>query len=208
VTRAALRERFGRFPNGVAVPWVAVAVMAVTMSFVDGFWIISLREAAGAAIRTGRPFASWLADSTAVVPIFALAVLAALGIAYERYGPVLRRTRAVVVTSLLVALAGTAAALVVAFSSIGYDYYLQATQAEQVESTHGHGAAISPGDPTCTGNCAVERATLEVHAWGFAYLVPLFLGTNVVLVGWMVALRGGRLDAPTRRVQREPEPAA
>ena len=46
MTRAALRERFGRFPNGVAVPWVAVAVMAVTMSFVDGFWIISLREAA------------------------------------------------------------------------------------------------------------------------------------------------------------------
>jgi hypothetical protein len=208
VSAATLRERFGSFPNGVAVPWVVVAVMAVTMSFVDGFWIISLREAAGAAIRTGRPFASWLADSTAVVPLFALAVLAALGFAYERYGPVLRGARTVVATSLLVALAGTAAALVVAVSSAGYDYYLQTGQAEQVETTHGHGAAISPDDPTCTGSCAVERATLEVHGRALAYLAPLLLGTNLLAVGWVVAMRGGRLDAPAARVRRELEPTA
>jgi hypothetical protein len=208
VSARALRERFGTFPNGVAVPWVVVAIMAVTMSFVDGFWIVSLREAAGAAVRTGRPFASWLADSTAVVPLFALAILAALAFAYERYGPVLRRPRAVITTSLLIALAGTVAAMVVALSSTGYDYYLQATAAEKVETTHGHGAAISPDDPTCTGSCAVQRATLEVHARGLTYLAPLVLGTNLVLVGWLVALRGGRLDAPTARARRELEPTA
>ena len=202
----AWRERFGTFPNGVAVPWVVVAIMAVTMSFVDGFWIVSLREAAGAAVRTGRPFASWLADSTAVVPLFALAVLAALAFAYERYGPVLRRARAVVATSVLVALAGTVAGIVVAISSAGYDYYLQAGQAEQVESTHGHGGAVSPDDPTCTGSCAVERATLVVHARGLAYLAPLLLGTNLLVVGWTVAVRGGRLDAPRARTRRELEP--
>jgi hypothetical protein len=207
VSGRTLRERFGTFPNGVAVPWVVVAVMAVTMSFVDGFWIVSLREAAGAAVRTGRPFASWFADSTAVVPLFALAILAALAIAYGRYGPVLRRARAVAATSVLVALAGTVAAMVVALSSAGYDYYLQAGAADKVETTHGHGAAISPDDPTCTGSCAVQRATLEVHARGLAYLAPLLLGTNLVLVGWLVAIRGGRLDAPTTPA-RDLEPTA
>jgi hypothetical protein len=54
----------------------------------------------------------------------------------------------------------------------------------------------------------VQRATLEVHAWGLAYLAPLMLGSNVLLVGWLVAMRGGRLDAPAPRDRRELEPAA
>jgi hypothetical protein len=196
---AAVRARRGTLPGGVPVPWVAVAVLAVGMSFADGFWIVSLREAAGAAIRTGRPFASWLIDCTVVLPLFVLAVLAAFAIAHQRYGPVLRSARKVAMTALLVALAGTVAALVVGFASAGYDYYLQAGQAEFVAATHGHTGAVSPSDPTCTGSCAVERATLEVHALGLAYSVPLQLATNVVLVGWVVALRGGRLGGRPRR---------
>lgn len=192
------RERRGTLPGGVPVPWVAVAVLAVGMSFADGFWIVSLREAAGAAIRTGRPFASWLVDSTVVLPLFVLAVLAALAVAHRRYGPSLARARKVVATSLLIAVAGSAAALVVAVSSAGYDYYLQARDADTVAATHEHVGAVSPSDPTCTGSCAVDQATLEVHGRGLAYLAPVLLVTNVVLVGWVVALRGGRLDVRRR----------
>ena len=199
MSAATLRERFGTFPNGVPVPWTAVVATAVVMAFADGFWIISLREAAGAAIRTGRPFASWLVDSTAVLPVFVLAVLVALAVAYRRYGPVLRGVRTVAMAALLIAAAGTVAGLVVAVSSAAYDYYLQAGQAELVALTHGHSGAVSPSDPTCTGSCAVEQSTLEVHARGLAYSVPLLLATNVVLVGWVVAMRGGRLDAPAVR---------
>ena len=177
------------------MPRVAVAVLAVGMSYADGFWIVSLREAAGAATRTGRPFASWLVDSAVVAPVFAPAVLAALAVAHRRYGPSLATARRTVAAALLVAVAGTAAALVVAVSSAGYDYALQARAAETVQATHGHAGAVSPGDATCTGSCAVERATLQVHARGLAYLAPLVLVTNVLLVGWTVALRGGRLDA-------------
>ena len=191
----AVPERRGTLPGGVPVPWVAVAVLAVGMSFADGFWIVSLREAAGAAIRTGRPFASWLVDSTVVLPLFVLAVLAAYAVAHRRYGPRPVRARKVVATSLLIAVAGSAAALVVAVSSAGYDYYLQAGDADTVAATHKHVGAVSPTDPTCTGSCAVDQATLEVHGRGLAYLVPVLLVTNVVLVGWVVALRGGRLDA-------------
>ena len=187
-----------------SAPWSIVIPLAALMCFADGFWIISLREAAGAPIRTGRPFASWLADCTAVLPLFVLAVATALAIAYGRYGAVLRQTRTVVKTALIVALAGTLTGLVVAFASAGYDYYLQANEAEFVATTHVHTGAVSPTDPTCTGSCAVEQATLEVHARGLAYSVPLLLTTNVLLVGWTVALRGGRLDA--RRTRREPEP--
>jgi amino acid transporter len=197
----AVRAQRGTLPGGVPVPWVAVAVLAVAMSFADGFWIVSLREAAGAAIRTGQPFASWLVDCTVVLPLFVLAVLAAFAIAHRRYGPELRRPVTVVKAALLVALAGTVAALVVGVASAGYDYFLQAGQAEFVAATHGHTGAVSPSDPTCTGSCAVERATLEVHALGLAYSVPLQLATNVVLVGWVVALGGGRLGGhPGREV--------
>ena len=195
---AAVRARRGTLPGGAPVPWMTVAVLAAGMSFADGFWIISLREAAGAAIRTGRPFASWLVDSTVVLPLFVLAVLAALAAAHQRYGPELRRPMTVVKASLLVVLAGTVAALVVGVASAGYDYYLQAGQADLVAATHGHSGAISPSDPTCTGSCAVDKATLEVHALGLAYLVPLELATNLVLVGWVVALRGGRLGSGPR----------
>ena len=107
-----------------------------------------------------------------------------------------------VATALLVAAAGTVAGLAVAVASAGYDYYLQAGQADVVAATHGHSGAVSPTDPTCTGSCAVDQATLEVHARGLAYSVPLLLTTNVVLVGWVVALRGGRLDA-RRRLRAE-----
>ena len=183
-------------------PWSVVLPLAVLMCFADGFWIVSLREAAGAAIRTGRPFASWLADCTAVLPLFVVAVTTAFAVAYGRYGAVLPQARTVVKTALLIAVAGTVAGLVVACASAGYDYYLQAHDAEFVQSAHGHTGAISPTDPTCTGSCAVDEATLTVHGRGLAYSVPLLLATNVLLVAWTVALRGGRLDA--RRPRREP----
>lgn len=201
----ATSARRGSLPHGAPVPWGTVAALAVVMSFADGFWIVSLREAAGAAIRTGRPFASWLVDCTVVLPLFVLAVLAAFAIAHQRYGTVLRSGRAVVATALLVAVAGTVAALVVGVASAGYDYYLQAGQAEFVAASHGHTGAVSPSDPTCTGSCAVEQATLGVHAVGLAYSVPLQLATNVVLVGWVVAMRGGRIG---RRCRREPGTAS
>jgi hypothetical protein len=195
---ARTRARRGTLPHGVPVPWPTVVALAVVMSFADGFWIISLREASGAAIRTGRPFASWLVDCTVVLPLFVLAVLAAFAIAHQRYGPELRSARRVVATALLVAVAGTVAGLAVAVASAGYDYYLQAGQADVVATTHGHSGAVSPTDPTCSGSCAVDQATLEVHARGLVYSAPLLLTTNVVLVGWVVALRGGRLDARKR----------
>lgn len=215
---AGTRARRGTLPHGAPVPWATVAALAVVMSFADGFWIVSLREAAGAAIRTGRPFASWLVDCTVVLPLFVLAVLAAFAIAHQRYGPVLRSARQVVATGLLVAVAGTVAALVVGVASAGYDYYLQAGQAEFVAASHGHTGAVSPIDPTCTGSCAVEQATLGVHAVGLAYSVPLQLATNVVLVGWVVAMRGGRIGGrcgqpavmlrrPCRTSRARPAPA-
>jgi len=190
---APTADRPGILPSTVRAPWVATTVLAVGMSFVDGFWIVSLREAAGAAIRTGRPFASWVVDCTVVLPLFVGAVVAGFAIARRRCGS-RQGARKVVTTGLLVALAGTVAALVVAVSSAGYDYYLQAGQADLVAASHSHGSGqVSPYDPTCTGSCAIDLSTLVVHARGLAYLAPLLLVTNVVLVGWVVALRGGRL---------------
>ena len=197
---ASVRERLGTFADDVAVPWSAVAVLAAVMSFADGFWLISLRDAIGAVERINRPFTSWLVDSTVVLPLFALAVLGALAVAYKRYGPVLRRGRQVVTAALLIAAAGTLAALVVAVASSAYDYHFQSSRLEQAGSQHVHPI----GSATCNASCAEELQTLEAHARGIGYAVPVLLTTNVLLVGWVVGMRGGRLDAP---VVRRKEPA-
>src|ERR1043165_9590888 len=95
------------------------------MAYGDGFWVMSLREAAGAIERMDSPFQSWLRESTLVLPIFVIAVLGATAFALARFGPTPRRTRTVVVVALLVAAAGTLAGVVGLAASSAYDYHLQ-----------------------------------------------------------------------------------
>ena len=77
------------------------------MAYADGFWMISLRGAVGAIERTEEPFASWLRESTLVLPVFVFAVLGALTLALRWFGPVLRKS-STVLTALLIVAAGTA----------------------------------------------------------------------------------------------------
>ena len=188
----------------VRVPWVAVAVLAVGMSFADGFWIVSLREAAGAAIRTGRPFASW--PSTARWSCRCSSwrwwrrSRSPTGGTDRRRGGA-RSWRP-----------GCSVAWPEPWPRSSWPSRAPDTtttcrpaEADQVAATHSHGSGqVSPYDPTCTGSCAIDISTLVAHARGLAYLAPLLLATNVVVVGWVVALRGGRLDAPAGGRQGRP----
>ena len=77
------------------------------MAYADGFWMMSLRGAVGAIERTDEPFASWLRESTLVLPVFVFAVLGALTLALRLFGPELRKS-STVLTALLIVAAGTA----------------------------------------------------------------------------------------------------
>ena len=73
-------------PAAPPVPWTTVLPFAVVLAYVNGFWVTAIRGAVGSTERTTAPFTSWLHDSTLLLPLFVLAVLAALSLAAHGTG--------------------------------------------------------------------------------------------------------------------------
>ena len=173
----------------LGVPWSTVLPLAVVLAFADGFWMVSLRGTVGAIERTEEPFANWLRESTLLLPVFVFAVLGALTLAQRRFGPVLRSPRTVLATALLVVATGTVAGIAEMAASSAYDYRLQSSQLRLMHSL----------SHTTAGRDQLQQATfaLQVHAVGYGSAILLV--TNLVLVGWVVAMRGGRLKVSASR---------
>ena len=184
----------GTRPSRPGVPWSTVVVLAVVLAAADGFWMTSLRGAVGAISRTQEPFTSYWRSTALMLPVFVLAVLAALALALRRFGPELRSRRAVVATGLLVAVAATLAAVGLSAGSAAYDYYLQSAQLGMVHAMPGM------GDDCSTACLDLQRsATIEAHVRAVGYAGAALLATNVLLVGWLVAMAGGRLRVSSAR---------
>jgi hypothetical protein len=180
-TGATLRARLA------AAPWATVLPLAIVLAFADGFWMISLRGAAGAIERTQAPFTSWLFESTLSLPVFALAVLGALTLAARWFRPATHTPkRAATATALLVVAAGTLVGLVEVAASSAYDYHLQANQLQLM--------AAMPDMPDMGPTSAQLQATLGVQLHAVGYGSALLLATNLIAVAWVIALRGGRLN--------------
>jgi hypothetical protein len=188
--RDSVSEGSGAIPGRPAVPWVSVVLLAAVMAYADGFWIMSLRGAVGAIERTQEPFASWLRESTTALPLFVVAVLAALALALRRFGPALSRPRTVIATGLLVAAAGTLVGVAETAASSAWDYVLQLQLMASM-----HHAATGGSLPS------LNQASLGLQLVALGYGSGILLITNVVLTGWTVAMRGGRLDVVSR-IQR------
>ena len=172
-----------------SVPWSTILPLAVVLAYADGFWLVSLRGAVGAIERTQGPFATWLRESTLMLPVFVFAVLGALTLAQRRFGPVLRSSRTVMATALLVVVAGTVAGFVEMAASSAYDFSLQSAQLQLMQSL----------SHTTVGHLQSQQATFWLQVRAVVYGSAILLATNFLLVGWVVALRGGRLNASTAR---------
>ena len=157
----------------------------MVLAYADGFWMVTLRGAVGAIERTQQPFDGWWRESTVVLPLYVLAVLGALTLAMRWFGPVLRTTRAVLMTALLVALAGTVVGIAELVTSSMFDFSLQSAQLAMMDQMHG----------ICVDSCLpqAEQSTMAALTRAVLYVGAFLLVTNVVLVGWVVAMRGGRL---------------
>jgi hypothetical protein len=197
----------GPRPRRGRTPWPTVLLLAALLAYADGFWLTTTQGAVGAIERAQGPFTMWLRDSTLSLPVFVLAVLAALAVARRRFGPELRGPRTVLATALLVAVAGSVVGTAELVASAAYDYSLQVPNLETMHRGH---TAVNDPSPVplpgqCTGLCAAERSTLEANDRAARYAATGVLVSNVVVVGWGVALSGGRLDGRARR--RVPPPA-
>jgi hypothetical protein len=187
------------------VPWTTVGVLAALMAYADGFVLTSIQGAVGAIERNQSPFASWLRISTLMTPVFVLAVLAALALARRRFGPSLRAPWKVVAAALLIVVAGGVVGTGEVVASAAYDYHLQSEHLQANESAHVHaGSADQPTVPgACTGTCSAREQQLTVDKRAARLGSALVLGANLVLVFWVLAFRGGRLETDRRRTGRD-----
>ena len=185
LSRPAARTR-GRSTGRAAIPWGTILTFATVLAAADWFWVVSLRGAVGSIQRTSDPFVSWLQGSVMLMPLFAFAVLGALALAYRWFGPVLRRPRTLIATGLLVVAACTLAGAGALILSGSYDLRLQLGQLEHMPSM----------GVQCADSClqAQKDATLALQLKALGAGSVILLVTNLVLVVWMVAIRGGRLS--------------
>ena len=212
--------RFAAFRGKIPLPWVTVAVLAILMAAADGFVLTSLQGAVGAIERTQGPFGTWVRDTALVLPVFVVAVVWAFTRAHRKHGlttPALRSWRKVITTSLLIIAAGTTVGVAETVVSAGMDYRLQSQLLQKTSALHDHtigGASGSPvANPAYSDSAwsPEQRQTMALDVKAVAFGSGIMLATNIVLVGWVVALRGGRLDvvpARRRRISGATAPAA
>ncbi|MGY1604546.1 hypothetical protein [Geodermatophilus sp. SYSU D00815] len=205
VRRSPGRQRLRAVLGPAPFPWGVVTVLAVLLAAADGFVLVAVQGAVGAIERSQGPFVSWLEFSALSLPVFYAAVLGALLFARRRMGADLRSARKVVAGALLVAAAATVVGTAELGLSAAADYRLQAALLQVQHADHatedgGPGRHLDPASAT--------RASLETDLLGVRYGAGIDLAANVVLVGWLVALRGGTLDAAPRRRRADRAPDA
>ena len=117
-----------------------------------------------------------------LLPLFVLAVLAALSLAARGTG---RRRGGAVRPALLVALVATVAGMAYLLADSFWSLRLQLVHLDTMGSMGG----------LCTGTCLDKQydATVMLQVRAVALGSLILLASNVVTVLWLLALRGGRL---------------
>lgn len=192
---AALR-RLGPAP----VAWTTVVTLAALMAYADGFVLVALQGAVGLTRQVRGPFGTWLQSSTLMLPLFVAAVLGALALVRSRCGPSLRTPRRIVAAALLIAVAGAVVGTAEVVATLADDY---SVQSERLAVAHDHAAGAVRTGTACVGACAAQQQQLAVLRRATLLGGAAILAVNVVLVGWYLAFRGGRLE---RRRPAAPHP--
>jgi hypothetical protein len=206
--------RFAAFRGKVPLPWVTVVVLAVVMAAADGFIITSLQGAVGAIERSQGPFLGWARDTALMIPLFVLAVMWAFTRAHRKHdlrSKALSKPRKVVATALLIVAAGSVVGIGQTTASAAADYRLQSNLLEKTAGLHNHsiGTAAGPIANPDYANSSTwspeQRQTMALDVKAVGYGAGLVVIANLVLVGWVVALRGGRLNVVATRRRRRSE---
>ena len=209
--------------NGRALPvrWTTVAVFALAIAYVDGFWVTALQGAIGAVELNEPPFLHWLRDATLMLPLVFLAVLLAL-LGARRWFARRHRLVGLAAAALLVALISGGVGIAEVGASSLRNYQIQV---QHLELMHSYGAANQPGSAELAGfgpvaplpyylYCRVrgavtvaadgstvvgsavtllEYATLMVHVRALALSALVLLITNLVIAVGLLALLNDRL---------------
>ena len=194
-----------RSSEHLPVSWVTVAVFAVALAYADGFWVTSALRAIGATANNQGPFLHWLRDSTLMLPPIVLAVLAALELTRRWVAQGRREIVQLAGAALLIIVISSAVSIAQVAISSASDYKFQASQLSLTHTNHFSTPAAIPVPASvtkpgaCVDLCAARHSSMVVHVRAVGYATLVLLVTNVVLVIWLLAVRGGRLWAPHPR---------
>lgn len=194
----------GAVRRRLRVSLLTVGLVAVLAALADGFIVISLQGAVGAAERVGDPFRRWLTTSLLLLPVYVLAVVGAVALARWWFADT-RFRRLLFASAVATMIAATSLAGVFAIAgSAAYDYRFQSARMERSAAVAERLAAGSPSAAADAGSstavqlavctlCETQRRTLETHVRAGTLASIITLVTNTVVVLWVVALRGGQL---------------
>jgi hypothetical protein len=197
-------------PAGLArrlpVRWTSLALIAIVLTYADGFWVTVIQITIGAIERVQSPFMRWLRDSSLMLPLVFVAVLAAVALA-RRWALGRRASMALGAVALLITLLSGAVGIAEVAASSAYDYSFQA---KHIELLHSYGAnqqnqpalaQFGPAAPlSYTLYCnlrgvaadsavsLLQYATFLTHVRALMFAIVVILITNMVLVAGLVAL--------------------
>ena len=190
-------RRLGQL-NRLPVSWTTVGLFAILMSYVNGFWITTVQETVGSIERLQSSFGRWLRDSTLMLPIIFLAVVAALTLAHR----ITTNSRwKLLISALLIVGITTTVSMAEVGISAAYDYRLQSNYLTSKHSSHLVGAAKSADaqaaktgiTPKCSTVCTQQHRTLMAHLRAARYAAIAMTISNTIIVAWTLAIRGGKL---------------
>jgi hypothetical protein len=176
------------------VAWLTVLGLAASMAFADMFWAVSLRQVAGAVERTSDPFTSWVRESMLLLPTYVVAVLCVRVVRRRRTPSAATDGRPRVATALALVGVGTMVGVLALAASSLYDYRLELALLGHTA----HGSCVAD----CLESQRTSTAVLQLRSLGLGSV--LILATNLVVVGWVAALLGGRLPLDRPEDERPP----
>jgi hypothetical protein len=195
--QAAMRPQVARprvYDATRDVAWLTVLGLAASMAFADMFWVVSLRQVAGAIERTSDPFSDWLRESILLLPTYVVAVLCVRVVRRRRTPSAAAGGTSRVGTALVLVGAGTVVGVLALAASSLYDYRLELALLGHTA----HGSCVAD----CLASQRTSTALLQLKSLGLGS--ALILATNLVVVGWVAALLGGRLRLDRSRDPRPP----
>jgi len=184
--------------------WPAIIAIAAVVTFADGFWLTSLQGAIGAVARSQPPMQRWLRDSTLMIPLFVIAVVAGVALARRVVRPGWPEAVKVAVAAVAIAAATTVVGVAEVGTSSAIDYRIQSQELSAKHAAHATAGTV-PADTSTTPAVSSEalraqrRDTLHVHLRAIRKATAALAITNAVLVAWMLALFGWSLSGHRSR---------
>lgn len=225
-------RRLAEYGERLPVRWPLAVLIAIAISYADGFWMTAIQGAVGATERIEPPFTRWSRDATLMIPLVTCAALLALLCAHRwvksNPRPIVRLGGA----ALMVALFSTVVGVAEAANSSLEDYRLQVRHMGfihangndiKLPATAIDGFGEAPYALYCdlrgtliggaAGNAVLgsaitrlEYATFSLHVRAVLIDSVLILFTNLLIAGAMMALLRDRVWSPrvvTRAVASE-----